>query len=53
MVVNDPDAAFQRAVAAGASVVTQVAEQHGWGVGRVVDSFGHHWEIGKPILTHD
>jgi uncharacterized glyoxalase superfamily protein PhnB len=23
--------------------------QHGWRVGRVVDPFGHHWEIGKPL----
>lgn len=49
MVVENPDAAFGRAVAAGAKVVSPVAEQYGWRVGRVVDPFGHHWEIGKPL----
>ena len=50
MVVEDPDAAFKRAVAAGASVIWPVADQpYGWRVGRIVDPFGHHWEIGKPL----
>jgi len=49
MVVEDPDAAFGRAVAAGAKVVQPVAEQYGWRVGRVADPFGHHWEIGKQL----
>ena len=49
MTVDDPDAAFDRAVAAGATVVRPVANQYGWRLGRVVDPFGHHWEIGKPL----
>jgi PhnB protein len=50
MIVEDPDAAFERAVAAGATVVQPVADQpYGWRVGRVVDPFGHHWEICKPL----
>ncbi|MGH9839364.1 MAG: VOC family protein [Blastocatellia bacterium] len=49
MIVEDPDAAFERAVAAGATVVWPVSDQHGWRLGRVVDPFGHHWEIGKPL----
>jgi PhnB protein len=49
MIVEDPDAAFERAVAAGATVVWPVANQYGWRLGRIVDPFGHHWEIGKPI----
>lgn len=48
MVVENPDASFDRAVAAGAKVVVPVANQYGWRLGRVVDPFGHHWEIGKP-----
>lgn len=48
MIVEDPDAAFERAVAAGASVIWPISDQHGWRLGRVVDPFGHHWEIGKP-----
>src|ERR1700690_1025901 len=50
MVVENPDAAFDRAVAAGATVVHPVADQkYGWRVGRLVDPFGHHWEIGRPL----
>jgi len=49
MIVEDPDAAFARAVAAGAVVVVPVSNQYGWRLGRVVDPFGHHWEIGKPL----
>jgi PhnB protein len=49
MTVEDPDAAFERAVATGATVVWPVANQYGWRLGRIVDPFGHHWEIGKPL----
>jgi PhnB protein len=50
MIVQDPDAAFDRAVSAGATVVWPVSDQYGWRLGRIVDPFGHHWEIGKPLL---
>ena len=50
MVVDDPDTAFARALGAGASEVWPVDDQpYGWRVGRIVDPFGHHWEIGKPL----
>jgi PhnB protein len=50
MVVEDPDAVFDQAVKAGATSVHPVADQpYGWRVGRVVDPYGHHWEIGKPL----
>jgi len=49
LIVEDPDAAFRRAVAAGAAEVWPVRNEHGWRVGRIVDPFGHHWEIGKPL----
>lgn len=49
LTVEDPDAVLDRAVAAGASVVVAVSEEYGWRLGRVVDPFGHHWEIGKPL----
>jgi PhnB protein len=49
MIVDDPDAAFERAVKAGATVVWPVSNQYGWRLGRIVDPFGHHWEIGKPL----
>lgn len=47
--VPDPDAMFDRAVEAGAKVVVAMANNYGWRLGRVVDPFGHHWEIGKPL----
>jgi PhnB protein len=49
MIVEDPDAAFARAVAAGAKLVWPVHDEYGWRLGRVVDPYGHHWEIGKPL----
>jgi PhnB protein len=49
MIVDDPDTAFERAVAAGATVVSPVSDQHGWRFGRIADPFRHHWEIGKPL----
>ena len=49
LTVADPDAVFARAVAAGATQVYAVTEEHGWRLGRVVDPFGHHWEIGRPL----
>ena len=48
LIVGDPDAMFEKAVAAGATVVWPVSNQHGWRLGRIVDPFGHHWEIAKP-----
>jgi len=47
--VDDPDAVFAQACAAGARVVYPVTEAHGWRLGRVVDPFGHHWEIGREL----
>jgi PhnB protein len=49
LTVADPDAAFARALAAGAAEVYPVGEEHGWRLGRVVDPFGHHWEIGRQL----
>jgi PhnB protein len=49
MIVENPDAAFDRAVAAGATVIWAVENKYGWRLGRIVDPFGHHWEIGKPL----
>jgi len=49
LAVPDPDAVFASAVAAGAREVFPVTEAYGWRLGRVVDPFGHHWEIGRPL----
>ncbi len=51
LVVDDPDAAFRRAVTAGATVTAQPADEHGWRLGRITDPFGHEWEIGHPLGT--
>jgi PhnB protein len=50
LVCDDPDAMVDRAVSAGASLVYACADEHGWRLGRVLDPFGHHWEIGKPLI---
>jgi PhnB protein len=47
--VADPDAVFASALKAGAKEVYPVTEEHDWRIGRVVDPFGHHWEIGCPL----
>jgi len=49
LTVADPDAMFARATAAGAREIVAVKEDYGWLLGRVVDPFGHHWEIGRPL----
>jgi PhnB protein len=49
LVVENPGAMFARAVAAGATVASEVADEHGWRLGRIFDPFGHEWEIGRPL----
>src|ERR1700683_4874266 len=51
LTVPDPGAVFAQALAAGASEVFPVGEAHGWRLGRLVDPFGLHWEIGHPLTT--
>ena|SRR5215471_6369149 len=50
LLVADPDALHMRAIAAGAKEVFPVADQDfGYRMGRVLDPFGHHWLIGRPL----
>lgn len=50
LVTADPDAFFDRALKFGATTVWPVEDQpYGWRVGRLMDPFGHNWEIGKPL----
>ena len=49
LTVADPDAVFAKALAAGASAIYPVGEQHGWRLGRVADPVGLHWEIGHQL----
>ena len=44
---DDPGASFAAAVAAGATRVAAVHEEHGWRTGRVADPFGHQWEFAR------
>lgn len=50
LVTPDPDATVKRAVAAGAKEIRAVGEEHGWRLGRIEDPFGHHWEVGVPLI---
>jgi PhnB protein len=50
LIVDDPAAVVRKAVAAGATEISPVSEQHRWLLGRVADPFGHHWEIGRPLV---
>jgi PhnB protein len=49
LTVSDPDTVVDQAVSAGATLVTPVTNEYGWRLGRIVDPFGHHWEIGHPL----
>jgi PhnB protein len=49
--VDDPDAVFERAVAAGAEVVAAIHEDYGWRTGRIRDPFGHDWEMSKQVSS--
>lgn len=49
LVVEDPDQVLRQAVAAGATKTSPVGDEHGWRLGRIIDPFGHEWEIGSPL----
>jgi PhnB protein len=49
LTVSDPEKLFAQALAAGATEIFPVGEEHGWKLGRLADPFGLHWEIGYQI----
>jgi PhnB protein len=49
LITDDPEMLFDRALKAGATRVFPIGEEHGWKLGRIVDPFGHHWEIDHLI----
>jgi len=49
LIVADPYPIFTMALKAGAKEVFPIGEDHGWKLGRLVDPFGLHWEIGHPV----
>jgi PhnB protein len=26
-----------------------VSEERGWRIGRIIDPYGHEWEVGRPL----
>jgi len=49
LVLDDPASVVRQAVAAGATETSPVGDEHGWRLGRIIDPFGHEWEIGFPL----
>ena len=50
LLVPDPDAFAEQAVAEGATEIFPIADQpYGLRQGRFADPFGHHWLIGRPL----
>ena len=49
LTVADPDAVFAQALKSGATEIFPVGEEYGWRLGRLIDPFGLHWEIGRPV----
>ena len=49
LTVENPFPLFAKAIKAGATEVFPIGEEHGWRLGRLVDPFGLHWEIGHPL----
>jgi PhnB protein len=49
MTVKDPDFVFAQALTAGATEVSPINEDYGWRIGRIVDPFGYHWEVGRQL----
>jgi PhnB protein len=51
LTVPNPDTIFAQAIAAGATQIFPVGEDHGWRLGRLADPFGLHWEIGHQLAA--
>jgi PhnB protein len=50
LIVEDPQSVIDHAVAAGATEIYPAGDAHGWLLGRIEDPFGHHWEVGRPLV---
>ncbi len=50
LMVADPQALIEQAVAAGADLIYPATEDYGWLLGRIEDPAGHVWEIGHPLM---
>ena len=53
LTVHDPDTVYTRAIEAGATQICPVTTEESWKIGKLVDPFGHIWEIGHPLHEED
>jgi PhnB protein len=51
LTVEDPYPIFEKALQSGATEIFPIGEDFGWKLGRIVDPFGLHWEIGHPLAS--
>ena len=49
LTVDDPDSIFFSALKAGATEICPVRTEQSWRIGKLMDPFGHIWEIGHPF----
>lgn len=49
LIVDNPEKVLGAAVSEGARETSRVQDEHNWRLGRIVDPFGHEWEIGRPL----
>ena len=49
LVTSDPDSIFAKAIAAGATEICPVTVEESWKIGKLLDPFGHTWEIGHKL----
>lgn len=49
LIVDRPEDIFSGALAAGAREICPVVMEESWKIGKLVDPFGHVWEIGHPL----
>jgi PhnB protein len=49
LVTADPAGILSSSVAAGARQTSPVTDEHGWRLARIIDPFGHEWEMGRPL----
>ena len=53
LTVDDPDTIFNQALQAGATQICPVTTEAFWKIGKLIDPFGHVWEIGHPLNAGD
>jgi PhnB protein len=52
LTIADPHTFASRAIKAGAKEMFPVVDHdYGYRQGRIVDPYGHHWVVGRPIPT--